>query len=140
MSEESTTPDLLDRVRSRVEVGDRGDVAAMTSFFAPDAVYDSSPMGLEIHEGRTAIRRFLEDWWGSYEASEVKAEEILDLGNGVTFAVVVLKGRPAGSGGEVRLRYAAVNVWVEGVVARITNYSDIDQARAAAERLAKERG
>jgi ketosteroid isomerase-like protein len=93
-----------------------------------------------MHEGRTAIRRFFEDWWGSYEASEVQAEEILHLGNGVTFAVVIFNARPAGSGGEVRFRYAAVSVWAGGAVARETTYTDIDEARAAAERLAEERG
>jgi ketosteroid isomerase-like protein len=139
MPEESTTPDLVERVRSQVDAADCGDIGAMTSFFASDGVYDSSPMGLEVFEGRAAIRRFFEDWWGSYDVSGAEAEEILDLGNGVTFAVVILKGGPVGSGGEVRLRYAAVEVWVEGAVARITNYTDIDEARTAAERLAESR-
>jgi hypothetical protein len=111
----------------------------MTSFLASDAVWDSSPMGMEVTEGRAAIHSHLEDWWGAYEVSGAEAEEIRDLGNGVTFAVVILKGRLTGSSGEVRLRYAAVEVWVEGVVARITNYLDINEARAAAERLAEER-
>ena len=69
----------------------------------------------------------------------MEAEEILDLGNGVTFTVVVLKGSPTG-GGQVRLRYAAVTEWVEGKVVRDTNYTDIDKARVAAEQLAEERG
>jgi len=40
------------------------------------------------------------------------------------------------------VRYAAVGEWVDGLVARISLYpgSDIDEARAAAERLAEERG
>ena len=67
--------------------------------------------GAGVYQGRAAIRRFFEEWWGLYEVSGAEAEEILDLGNGVSFAVVTLKGGPIGSGGEVRLRYAAVNVW-----------------------------
>jgi ketosteroid isomerase-like protein len=140
MSQESTTPDLVELVRSQVDAAGSGDIDAMTSFLAPDAVWDSSPMGIEVTEGRAAIHSHLEDWWGAYDVSGAEAEEIRDLGNGVTFAVVILKGRLIGSGGEVRLRYAAVEVWVEGVVARITNDTDIDEARAAAERLAEERG
>jgi hypothetical protein len=31
-------------------------------------------------------------------------------------------------------------VWEDGKIARITNYTGIDEARAAAERLAQERG
>ena len=59
MPEESTTPDLVELVRRRMDAGDSGDVDAMTSFFAPDGVWDSSPMGLEVYEGQAAIRRFL---------------------------------------------------------------------------------
>jgi ketosteroid isomerase-like protein len=138
-SEESTNHDLVELVRSQVDAADSGDIDAMTSFLARDAVWDSSPMGLEVYEGGAAIRRGLEDWWGAFEVSGAQAEEILDLGNGVTFAVVTLKGRPPGGSGEVQLRYAAVTMWVGGVIVRETNYTDIDEARAAAERLAESR-
>src|SRR2546429_9038533 len=110
------------------------------SFYAPDAVWDSSPLGMEVYEGQAAIRRFFADWWGSYEQFEMALEEALDLGNGVAFALAIQKGRPAGSSSEVRLRYAAVAVWENGLIVRVTNYTDIDEARAAAERLAEERG
>jgi hypothetical protein len=33
-----------------------------------------------------------------------------------------------------------VGVWVDGLIERTTNYTDIDEARADAERLAEERG
>jgi ketosteroid isomerase-like protein len=140
MPEESTTPDLFELTRHRMDAVDRGDTDAMTSFFASDAVYDASAMGLEVFEGRAAIRRFFEDWWGNYDVSGIEAEEILDLGNGVTFAVVILKGRPIGSGGEVRFRYAPVTVWRGDAIVREMTYIDIDEARAAAERLAESRG
>ena len=67
-------------------------------------------------------------------------EDVQDLGNGVTFSVLRDDGRPAGSTGHVETRQAYVLEWVEGMVARATVYSDIDEARAAAERLAEERG
>jgi len=139
-SKESTTPDLVELMRRRVDAADIGDVDAMTGFFASDAVWDSSPMGMEVFEGRAAIRRFFEDWWGIYDMSGAEAEQLLDLGNGVTFAVLVLNGRPVGSGEGVRLRYAAVSVWEGSAVVRDTNYTDIEEGRAAAERLAAERG
>jgi hypothetical protein len=46
-------------------------------------------------------------------------------------------GRPAG--GFVELRYAAMGTLVNGLVERIKVYTEIDQARPAAERLAQER-
>jgi len=81
---------------------------------------------------------FLESVVALQNRYELEAEEILDLGKGVGFRVLIQKGRPVGSSGEVQLRYAAVGVWDDGKIARLTNY--IDEARAAAERLAQERG
>jgi hypothetical protein len=77
---------------------------------------------------------------GAYEEYSLEEEAILDLGDGVTFAVILQKGRPVGSTGYVELRYAAVGTWVDGLLVRITNYTDIDEACAAAERLTEERG
>jgi ketosteroid isomerase-like protein len=88
-------------------------------------------------EGVAAIREFLGDFVGAYDEFGVEAEEILDLGNGVTLAVVDQKGRPHGSSGEVQMRYATVAIWVEGMIERFTSYTDIDEGRAAAERLAE---
>jgi len=70
---------------------------------------------------------------------EIDAEEIVDLGNGVTLGVLTMDGRPVGSTGHVRYRIAQVHTWADGKVVRITGYQDIDEARAAAERLAQER-
>ncbi len=58
----------------------------------------------------------------------------------LAFAYSASRGRPVGSSGEVQLRYATVSVWEDGKLARITNHGDIDEARAAAERLAQEQG
>ena len=140
MSEESTTPDLVELARRSLEAANHRDFDAMLSFWSPDPVWDVSPMGLGVYEGPAAIRGFFEDWIGAYEEWEIEPEEILDLGNGVVLAVLLQSARPAGSDGHVRLRYAAVSLWIEGLVERTTNYLDIDEARAAAERLAESRG
>jgi hypothetical protein len=58
----------------------------------------------------------------------------------VTFDVLVQRGRPPDSTGWVELRYAAVGTWRDGLIQRTTNYTDIDEARAAASRLAAVRG
>ncbi len=140
MSEESTTPDLVELQKRLTDAIGRRDLDAITALYAPDVVYDMSPVGMGVFEGQAAARGFIEDWFASYEEHEFDAEETLDLGNGVGFRVLIQKGRPVGSSGEVQLRYATVSVWEDGKIARITNYGDIDEARAAAERLAEERG
>jgi hypothetical protein len=72
---------------------------------------------------------------------EVKLEDARDLGNGVVFAVVVQEGVPAGSAGHGRFlqREGWVFLWERGLIARLST-DDIDEARAAPERLAEERG
>jgi ketosteroid isomerase-like protein len=139
MPEEPTTPDLAELTRSWLEAINRGDYDAFMGFWGPDPVSLTSDGGLGTFEGRAAIRGFFEDWVSSYEEFEVMAEEIVPLGNGVTYAILSQRGRPVDSSGEVRLRYASVGLSVNGLAVQVTNYLDLDKARAAAERLAQER-
>lgn len=66
------------------------------------------------YEGPAAIRGLNEDWFVAYEEWEVEPEEILDIGNGVVFAVFRQNARPVGSTSHGRMRQAAVLIWVEG--------------------------
>jgi ketosteroid isomerase-like protein len=96
--------------------------------------------GLGAYEGRDAIRGLFDEWWSSYEDLQQLLEEVRDHGNGVTLAVARQRARLWGSGGFVEQRYRAVATWVDRLLERVTTYTDIDQARAAAERLAREPG
>jgi hypothetical protein len=58
----------------------------------------------------------------------------------VGLAVYLQRGRPAGSSRFVELRYAGVGLWRDGLIERLKLYTDVDEARAVAERLAQERG
>jgi ketosteroid isomerase-like protein len=140
MSEKSPTPDLVELVRRRSEASNRRDMDALMSLFAQDGVYDTSPSGLGVYEGQAAIRAFIGEWWDSFQELHFEPEEIVNLGGGVTFSVVHQDARPAGSAGHVRTREAHVIEWVGGAATRVTVYQNIDEARAAAERLAESRG
>jgi ketosteroid isomerase-like protein len=139
-SEESTTPDLVELSRRSQEAANRRDVDEAMSLFAPHAVWDISPMDLGVFQGRAAIRGFLEDWLRAYDSLAVEVEALLDLGDGVGLEVFTQRGRLTGSTGEVHQRSARVVRAVDGLTVRLTSYTDIDEARAAAERLAQERG
>jgi ketosteroid isomerase-like protein len=134
------SPDLVELARRRVEATGKRDLGAMMVFHTPDAVWDTSPMGMGTFEGQAAIREFAEDWLSSYEDWELQMVEAQDLGNGVGFAVLAQAGRLVGSSSEVKLRYEAVSEWEDGKIGQITNDTGIDKALAAAERLAEERG
>lgn len=136
MSPGGETSGLLERWRSSFESLNAGDVDAALAVWGRDPVWDLSPMGLGVYEGLPAIRGFWEEWIGTYEDLNVHPEETLDLGGGVTFATVLQQAHPARGSGELSLRYAAVAEWAGGLVARITNYSDIAEGRAAADVLA----
>jgi ketosteroid isomerase-like protein len=138
MSGKPTTPDLVELTHRFFEAANKREFDSIPSFYAPDAVLDSMGMGASF-EGVAAIRGFFEDFIGAYEEWEVEPEETLDLGNGVTFSVALQQGRPVGSSGRVQMRFASVGLWADGAVVRQTLYTDIDEARAAAERLAQER-
>ena len=136
MSQESTTPDLVELVRKQLEALDRRDVDGVMNNVAEDGVLEGR---VEEVEGRAAIRRFLGDWFRAWEELNYELEEVSDLGGGVVFAVVIQDGRPVGADGRVRQREGWVYLWVGGSIARLTT-SEVDQARAAAERLAEQRG
>jgi ketosteroid isomerase-like protein len=138
MSEESTTPDLVELVRKQLEALDRRDLDGVMNCVVEDTVLDGRMAG-DLFEGRAAIRRFLEDWFGFWEELDFELEELSDLGGGVVFAVVIQDGRPVGGDGRLRQREGWVYLWVGGSIARLTT-SEVDQARAAAERLAEQRG
>jgi ketosteroid isomerase-like protein len=140
VSEEPTAPDLVKLTRSSIRAANVRDYDAGMRFWAPDAVLDLSLTALGTYEGHPAIRAFLEEWVGAYDDFQFELEEVHDLGNGVAYAVVVSTARPAGSTGSVQGRWGSVSIWVDGLCERVTNYFDIDDARAAAERLAEGRG
>ena len=138
MPAEFTTPDLLELVARAFEAANRRDLDAVGDRFAEDAIFDGRGLG-DRFDGRAAIRGFIEEWFGMYEELEFGLEDVRDLGNGIVFAVVVQNGRPAGSGGRLHQREGWVFVWVRDLIARLT-VSEVDEGRAAAERLAGERG
>jgi ketosteroid isomerase-like protein len=139
MPEESMAPDLVQLVRKQVEALDRGDLDGVMSSVAEDTVLDGRGAG-DFFEGRAAIRGFLEDWFRGFDELDFELEEVSHLGGGVVFAVVSQDGRLVGSAGRVRQREGWVYLWVEGSIRSLTPTLEVDQARAAAERLAEERG
>ena len=140
MSEEATTPDLVELSRSLWEAAGRRDYDAIMGFFGPDPVWQTTLVTLD---GSAAIHERLEEWFGAFDELEFELEEILDLGNGVTLTVVNQRARPTGgssSGAYIQRQEALIGVWHEGLVTRATTFLDIDEARAVAERLAEQRG
>jgi len=131
--------DYVELTRRAFAAADAPDISAVMTFVTFSSVWDATSWGFGVYEGRRAIRQFLEDWIGSFEEFGRVAEEIVDLGDGVVYAVSVTRGRPAGSRGQIELRGAVVCLWEDGELLRATYYRDPGEARVAAEELAASR-
>ncbi len=143
MPEEFTTPDLDDAFRRSFQSLNRGDLDEAVSLWAPDAVYTLASGGFAVLEGnvirgRDAVRRLWEDLILVFDSFEFVNEALDDLGHGVVFGVFAMRGKPHGGGSVVEIRFGMVSIWRDGQIASATNYTDIAEARAAAERLAEE--
>jgi len=133
---ERPAADPVELTRRLFACADGGDIDGIMDAVDLDAVWDASSWGFGVYEGRRLIRRFLEDWIGSFEEFRRDSEEVVDLGGGVVYAVAVTRGRTRG-GPEIRIRGATVCLWVDGLTKRVAFYQDPADGRAAAERLAE---
>jgi hypothetical protein len=83
--------------------------------YRPDAIWDMSPIGLGVFEGREVIRGAFEDWLAAYQDFDQVIEELRDLG-GATFTVLAQRAQPRDSSGAVAIRFAVVGAWRNGLV------------------------
>ncbi len=91
-------------------------------------------------EGVAAIGGVAEDWRGPYGDFGIEIEDVVAFDNGVAFAPVRQGSRLVDSAGLVGQREAWIFLWGDGLIVRASARTDIAEARAAAEHLAKERG
>ncbi len=137
MPVESATPDRVELVREQIEALNRRDLDAVMTGVAEGTIFDGRFR--DVSEGRAAIRVSVEDWFRAWEELDFELEEVSDLGHGVVFAVVTQDGRPVRGDGRLRQREGWVYLWVGSSIARLTIF-EVDEARAAAEQLAEQRG
>lgn len=139
MPEESATPELVERVQAIFDILDQHDWDALMSHYSQDVCWDATPTLGTTFDGQAAMRGLWQDWADLYEDLAFDLEELVDLGNSVVLAVVMTHGHPIGSSGYLNAREAWIYEGADGLIVRVRTYRDIDEARAAAERLAAER-
>jgi len=136
---ESTTPGLTERMRRFTDALEQRDFDSALDFFGPDPEWDMSAMGMGVFKGPVAIRGLLEDWTASYDEWEIEFEQPLDFGSGVVLAVVSRTRPPRWQHGQCAAALRRRRQWAGEMILRVATYSDIDDGRAAAKRLADER-
>ena len=102
-------------------------------------MFGASDAALGTYEGVDAIRAFLQDWWRGYEDYENAPDEIRQVGEGIVLVINTLLGRLPGSREPLRQHNAYLFQLQDRLIVRWTAFMNIDEARAAAERLAEER-
>jgi|SRR5271157_3708502 len=139
MGDKTTTTDSVELTRRVLACADASDIHSVMDFVAEDSVWDVSSWAFGTYEGPKAIRRFLEDWIGSFVEYRRETREIVDLGDGIVYAETLTRGRPSFRQQEIHLRGGTVCVWTGGMLRRVTFYREPDQGREAAQRLADSR-
>jgi ketosteroid isomerase-like protein len=136
---EKPTPDPAQELRDAFAAAGAENLDGVTAKFAADAVWEMDQVGLGPFEGVEAIRAFLSEWWSLWEEHHHDVEEVHILSEDVGYVVIREGGRMRGSDVVVEARVAHVIESLDGLVVRDITYTDIDTARAVAERLAEER-
>jgi len=134
MSEEPVGPTMVELTHQAYAALNSRDLDAITRFLEPSSVCDVSCWELGIYTGPEAICRFADEWIGDLYEYGVQVNEMQDLGNGVMFVAQVAH-RAHTRHGYVELPSAAVLIWRDGKLRRVSVYPDGEQARAAASRV-----
>ena len=140
MREKPTARDLLELSRPMIEADTFDEWATFAEqIYAPNAVWNTGGHMGRL-EGRDAIVAFVRDYWLMCDDDHHYVEESVDLGDGVIWGIIREHGRIKGSDTYIEARWAFVSLLDDGQCVRFAGYTDLDEGRAAAERLADERG
>jgi ketosteroid isomerase-like protein len=121
-------------VRGSLEALADGGLDALAEFWNPDINWraiEGAPDDVGEMHGREAARRYVQDWFETFDNFTAVAEELLDVADDRVVAVQHVTGRAKLSGVETELRYAVVYTLREGKIARVREYHDRAEALIA---------
>jgi ketosteroid isomerase-like protein len=93
---------------------------------------ERAPDGVGEMQGTEAARRYVEDWFETFEDFTTIPEELLDAGEGCVVGVLHVSGRAKLSGITTELRYAVLYTLRDGKIVSIREYADRQKALDAA--------
>jgi ketosteroid isomerase-like protein len=122
----------LETMRRQYEVQAR-EGGLVPDLFAQDAEWMAAREDPDAatHYGVDGIRAYLDQWFGAFQATEFRVEEMIDAGDKV-FSWIVFSGRGPSSGVPVELQQAQVATFRDGKIARIEEYYDRSEGLEAA--------
>lgn len=103
-------PAGVDLVRLIIDALNRGDVAGMLAWMHPDFEWrplEASPVA-PVYRGQEQVRRYVEDWLGTFESLRLDLEESTEVGD---YVVAVVRGHGRGRASGVQLDSLFCQVW-----------------------------
>jgi ketosteroid isomerase-like protein len=119
-------------VREIIEALNRGDVDGMLARMHPDFEWrplEASPVE-RVYRGREQVRRYVEDWRGTFESLRVELEDPIQVADCVV-AVVRGHGRGRASGVELETRFCQVWTLRRGAAIAMEEHATREQALAS---------
>ncbi len=101
------------------------------AFCHPDVEW-SAPEDGTTYRGREGVRRRLEEWLNSFDDYRYEIDRIIDCGDDEVLVKASEVGRGATSGAEVRQTNYELLTIRDGLIVRIREYYDDDEALEAA--------
>jgi ketosteroid isomerase-like protein len=122
----------VELVRGIIEALNRGDLDGMLARMDPDFEWrplEASPVA-RAYRGREQVRRYVEDWLGTFESLRLELEDPTQVADRVV-AVVRGHGRGRASGVELATRFCQVWTLRRGAVVAMQEYATQEQALAS---------
>jgi ketosteroid isomerase-like protein len=125
----------VELVRSALTVLSDHGVDALVEFLHPEINWramEGAPDDVGEMQGIEAARRYVEDWFETFDDFTTIPEELLDAGEDRVVGVLHVSGCAKLSGITTELRYAALYTLRDDKIARIREYGDREEALEAA--------
>jgi ketosteroid isomerase-like protein len=122
----------VELVREINEALNRGDIDGMLARMDPDFEWrplEASPVA-RVYRGREQVRRYVEDWLGTFESLRLDLEDSTEIADRVV-AVVRGHGRGRASGVELQTRFCQVWTLRCGAAVAMDEYPTREQALAS---------
>jgi ketosteroid isomerase-like protein len=119
-------------VHAIVEALNRGDVDGMLERMHPDFEWrplESSPVGGGVYRGHEQVRRYVEDWLGTFDNLRIDLEEPTEVADRVV-ALVHGHGRGRASGLQLDTRFCQVWTFRDGMAVGMGEYATRELALA----------
>jgi ketosteroid isomerase-like protein len=125
----------VELVRSALTALSDHGVDALVEFLHPEINWramEGAPDDVGEMRGIEASRRYVEDWFETFDDFTTIPEELLDAGEDRVVGVLHVSGCAKLSGITTELRYAALYTLRDDKIARIREYGDREEALEAA--------